>query len=239
MNQVLTLETQAVIPTQLDMLKDQGITDVETLADKIMNLTEQAAAIFVDSAAPAGVISELDLKQFGPIYNGEGDNAPDTPLKQILPKSNHLALFALTMGADVSAKINDCFDQNDFALGSMLDTAASLAADNAVGQFEKHFQNHLASTGRLGNQTYVLSYSPGYCGWHIRGQKRLFQHLNPGRIGISLNSSCLMKPLKSVSGVLIAGKKELHLFRPKFPFCKQCTTYSCVDRMKEIRRTMN
>ena len=86
MNQVLTLETQAVIPTQLDMLKDQGITDVETLADKIMNLTEQAAAIFVDSAAPAGVISELDLKQFGPIYNGEGDNAPDTPLKQILPK---------------------------------------------------------------------------------------------------------------------------------------------------------
>jgi hypothetical protein len=43
-----------------------------------------------------------------------------------------------------------------------------------------------------------------------------------------------MTPLKSVSGVLVAGDKEIHRFKPKYPFCKVCQTHSCLQRMKML-----
>ncbi|MHC4266624.1 MAG: vitamin B12 dependent-methionine synthase activation domain-containing protein, partial [Planctomycetota bacterium] len=85
-----------------------------------------------------------------------------------------------------------------------------------------------------GASTRILSYSPGYCGWDISGQKKLFEYLHPGKIGISLNNTYLMTPLKSVSGVLVAGKNEIHQFRPNYPFCKSCKTHSCLLRMKAL-----
>jgi hypothetical protein len=85
--------------------------------------------------------------------------------------------------------------------------------------------------------TVVLGYSPGYCGWHISGQKKLFAYLHPERIGITLNNSYLMTPLKSVTGVLVAGPPEIHRFKPDFPFCRHCRTYSCLERFKHLVAT--
>jgi hypothetical protein len=81
---------------------------------------------------------------------------------------------------------------------------------------------------------YVLSYSPGYCGWDISAQKKLFAYLQPKNIGIRLNDSYLMTPLKSVSGVLIDGKKEIHIFQNNFDFCESCKTHSCRERIKRV-----
>ena len=81
----------------------------------------------------------------------------------------------------------------------------------------------------------VLSYSPGYCGWHISAQQKLFQYLRPGDIDISLNDSYLMTPLKSVSGVLVAGRKEIHYFDNSYPFCQDCKVESCLERMERVR----
>ena len=60
----------------------------------------------------------------------------------------------------------------------------------------------------------VLRYSPGYCGWHVSGQINLFNTLTPEKIGITLGESCLMNPLKSVSGVLVAGPPNIHISTP-------------------------
>jgi len=87
---------------------------------------------------------------------------------------------------------------------------------------------------RPGEGAAVLGYSPGYCGWHISGQRRLFERLGPGEIGISLNDSCLMRPLKSVSGVLVAGAAPIHRFRPEFTCCAECATRLCVPRMRSV-----
>ncbi|MCK4655215.1 MAG: hypothetical protein KAU01_12305, partial [Candidatus Cloacimonetes bacterium] len=157
---------------------------------------------------------------------GEGTNSAETPVKRIFPKADGLALFALTMGKKVSEKIETLFKENDFALGSMLDNIASLAADKAVKKLETIFSDHFPNT-------YALSYSPGYCGWHISGQKKLFEYLHPEKIGITLNDSFLMIPLKSVSGVLISGKREIHKFENNFSFCSLCKTKSCIERIKE------
>lgn len=50
------------------------------------------------------------------------------------------------------------------------------------------------------------SFSPGYCGWHVREQKHLFSLFPNEPCGIKLNTSCLMHPVKSVSGIVGLGE---------------------------------
>ncbi|MCP4146820.1 MAG: hypothetical protein GY757_03625, partial [bacterium] len=99
---------------------------------------------------------------------------------------------------------------------------------------EKLFLDRLKERGDWAPSLRVLNYSPGYCGWHISGQRKLFDWLNPEAIGIRLNESYLMSPLKSISGVLTAGEASIHRFDNTFPFCAQCRTFSCRERMKDV-----
>ena len=49
-------------------------------------------------------------------------------------------------------------------------------------------------------------YSPGYCGWDVSEQQKLFFLLPENCCGIRLTDSSLMLPIKSVSGVIGVGK---------------------------------
>ena len=51
---------------------------------------------------------------------------------------------------------------------------------------------------------------------------------------MTLNDSCLMSPIKTVSGVLVAGPGDAHRFRPDFPFCHDCRTHECGRRMASV-----
>ena len=54
------------------------------------------------------------------------------------------------------------------------------------------------------------------------------------KIGISLNDSCLMSPLKSVSGVLVSGNIDVHVFKAGYSYCPECKNASCVSRMERL-----
>ncbi|MFC2139746.1 vitamin B12 dependent-methionine synthase activation domain-containing protein [Bacteroidota bacterium] len=137
------------------------------------------------------------------------------------------------MGDEVSVEIKKAFESNDFPVGSLLDAAASVAADNAVTKIEDMYYDKLKE-GSANSGNVVLSYSPGYCGWHISGQKKIFEFMKPSQIGISLNESFLMTPIKSVTGVLVGGKREIHIFDAKFKYCRDCRDKSCRERIKSI-----
>jgi hypothetical protein len=79
-----------------------------------------------------------------------------------------------------------------------------------------------------------MRFSPGYCGWHVSGQKKLFAALEPEEIGITLTPSCLMKPLKSISGVIIAGDVDIFQFEDAFAFCGECSTHVCRERLAAL-----
>jgi hypothetical protein len=116
----------------------------------------------------------------------------------------------------------------------MLDSVASAATDRLA--------ELLAARGRIeasddaGGESVTLGYSPGYCGWHVSGQRALFAFLRPETIGVTLNASCLMDPLKSVSGVLAAGPPEIHRFSPGYPFCADCRDKPCLGRIRSQSR---
>ncbi len=210
------------------VFKEIGYFSNKNIPEKIQNLYEKSIKIFRENSNPVGIYSEISKKEFVKVFSGERNNAGKTPIEQIYPKADYLTLFAVTLGKKVSEKIQELFQKNDFALGHFLDCIASLAADKAVRKLEKLATEN---TEIHREKIITLAYSPGYCGWHISGQKKLFEYLHPEKIGITLNDSFLMIPLKSVSGVLISGKREIHKFENNFIFCSLCKTKGCLERM--------
>ncbi len=53
-----------------------------------------------------------------------------------------------------------------------------------------------------------MPYSPGYCGMPLTEQTKLFGLFDPENVGVRLSSDCLMRPLKSVSGLIGLGPAE-------------------------------
>ncbi len=230
MSKIISFNIKEIEPEKDVVFKENGYFPAKNISKKIQNLYEEALNIFRENSNPVGIFSEISKEEFEKVFLGEGSNSNETPVQNIYPEAELLTLFAFTLGKEVSEKIQELFQKNDFALGHMLDCIASLTADNAVRKMEelatKNIQNHEENI-------LTLAYSPGYCGWHISGQKKLFEYLHPEKIGITLNDSFLMIPLKSVSGVLISGKREIHQFKNNFSFCSLCKTKSCLERMKE------
>ena len=239
MNKIVSFKIKDIQPEKSIVFKEFGIPKIDLISEQIQQLYSEAIKIFRERLKPLAIYSEISKEEFKRVYIGEGNNSAETPVEQIFPKADNLSLFALTMGKEVSEKIETFFKENDFALGSILDCIASLSADNAVKKMDE-FTIRLRSTsmGQAENteeqreNLLTLTYSPGYCGWDISGQKKLFGYLQPEKIGITLNDSFLMIPLKSVSGVLIAGKKSIHKFKNDFDFCSLCKTKSCLERMR-------
>ncbi len=234
MSTIVTIDRARILPERETVYRSQGIKDGSDVHERIRELHSKAMEFFLTTAEPVCITSGLSTGEFDTIFRGEGKNEGDNPLKLIYPKSRSLVLFALTLGSEISATIETLFESREFALGTMLDTVASLAADKAVEVLEKDVYRDLLERGLIDTECDVLSYSAGYCGWDISGQKKLFHYLDPGKIQMTLNDSFLMSPLKSVSGVLVAGEKEIHLFETDYPFCRECETHSCRLRMNRM-----
>ncbi|MBT4174009.1 MAG: hypothetical protein HN729_06515 [Candidatus Marinimicrobia bacterium] len=233
-----------ILPNEKDILKHQGIPEEHTPSTRIQNILSEAIILFIGEAKPQWIRAQVSRSEFKAIYLGAGENFIENPLENIYSQASNLALFALTVGLEISNKIENLFQQKEYALAAMLDSVASTAAENAVARCEKLYEESLQKADESAT---VLAYSPGYCGWHISGQKKLFDYLKPEQIGITINNHFLMTPLKSVSGLLVAGPPKIHLFKNNFDFCRSCTDKSCTERMwkinhpeeknSEIRRT--
>ncbi len=234
MREVLGFRVDEIVPSRRDTLALQGISAGKEISRNILDLYDGAVKLFMEYARPAGIVAEISKDDFEAIYEGEGLNEPSTPVADIFRKADNLALFAATIGRGVHDRINALFGNKDFALAGMLDAAASAGVERAADRVEEYFLDNVVS-GKMR----VVRYSPGYCGWHVSGQKKLFEYLKPEKIGIILRPSCLMEPLKSVSGVLMGGKPEIHFFSDRYPFCSICETHSCRERIESLKRSIH
>lgn len=228
MSTVLDISVEMILPDARAILTQQGVPEHAPGVEELLILAELARRELAADLAPAGVLNEVTVGEFADIYPGQGFNDPDTPLEPIFMRAERLALFAVTCGQAVCDRISNLFLANDYPLGAALDAGASLAADRAA----QVAQDKFVST--LDDKSGVLRYSPGYCGWHVSGQKALFNFLDSGAANITLTESCLMRPIKSVSGVIVAGRPDIHGFTNDYAFCTACTGKECRERILSI-----
>jgi hypothetical protein len=212
--------------------------DVEALAPRPGSPTEavlletlaRARSAFVATASPRGVFEEIDGAEFHAVYGGGGCSLDPSPVTLVVDRAERIALFAVTLAASVSRRIRQYFAARELAEGYLLDQIASFAADALASKAARRFAADLSA-----DHLAVLPYSPGYCGWSVSGQHPLFERLRPAEIGVTVNDSGLMQPIKSVSGVLVAAPPAAHAFEPAFPCCADCAIRDCRLRIERLR----
>jgi len=200
---------------------------------------DSALRRYIELARPAMIFREVSAEDFRRIYEGDGRNETPAPLEKVFPRASRLALFALTLGKDISEEIGRLFKEEVEVEAVFLDAAASRAAEAASEAGGQAWLEEIRNPGMESGRACVLGYSPGYCGWHLSGQKILLDRVGAGRIGITLNDSFLMSPLKSISGVWIAGGAEIFLDEGTYPFCAGCAAPTCRERQRRIREWMS
>jgi len=132
------------------------------------------------------------------------------------------ALFICTAGAGISEKSKELMAAGDLIEGYILDVIGSVTVEAAIDKIQDYFENELISTGyKMANR-----YSPGYCGWALSEQKRFFALFPENHCGIKLSDSCLMDPIKSVSGVIGFGRNV----KKTAYECQMCELETCIYR---------
>ena len=232
MNGITNFELEDARPARAEVLAAQGLPERGDLPERLRDLLEDAFAEYDALAEPRAIAGELSRADLDAVLDGFDGPVGETVIGQIYPRAAAFALYVATLGTPLANRIREMFATNDLGRGWMLDAVASSGADRLSYLLSTRFEEELGRNGHAAPR--VLPYSPGYCGWTVRGQKKLFARLGPEQIGVTLNDSCLMTPIKSVSGVLVSGPGEIHRFRPDFDFCEDCKTHACGARMASV-----
>ena len=233
MNEILALSAADVAPARDAVLAQLGIPPTaDAAAAHRAALLDTAARAVRGARRAGGRAGRAPARGLrAGVSAARGATPRSRPVAVIAGRAEHLALFAVTLGQGIGDALGRLFAAEDFALAYTLDAMASVAADGAAEVAERRYETDLRARGWTAPDGAALRYSPGYCGWDVTGQRRLFAALQPGRIGLTLTDSCLMQPLKSVSGVLIAGPRAIHRFPPTYDFCDRCEARTCRDRL--------
>ncbi len=234
MKRVTHFDLEDARPSHEGVLSAQELPVGDALPARLRDLLGEAFEEFDARAEPRALAGELSLAELEEVLDGFDGPVEETVIGQIYPQGEAFALYVATLGAPLADRIRELFATNDLGRGWMLDAVASAGADLLSELLSARFEEELGQRGPSAPR--VLPYSPGYCGWTVRGQKKLFARLQPEEIGVMLNDSCLMTPIKTVSGVLVAGPGEIHRFRPDFDFCDECKTRACGARMASVLR---
>ena len=194
-----------IFPTPFDNIFKKMASTLET------GTARGAAVIFDDNETEIGqnkiIIEGIEFDTGGKINS-------------YLKGSSGIALFICTLGAEFEDRMKS-FDidpvESYFAdtIGSLkCETLADILHDSITAELKK---SGLLTTNR---------YSPGYCGWNVREQQKLFSFFDETKTGISLNESCLMIPVKSISGIIGTGANVRQM-----PYtCDICADIDCFYR---------
>lgn len=141
-----------------------------------------------------------------------------------LKESDSIAVFVCTAGEGIGNRSKKFMQDGDLLKGYIFDVVGSEVADGAAELMQKELEKEASlSAKKITNR-----YSPGYCGWYVAEQHKLFQLLPDNYCGIKLTHSALMDPVKSVSGIIGIGRDVT--FNPYT--CDLCGLKDCIYRKK-------
>lgn len=139
--------------------------------------------------------------------------------------SEAYVLFMCTAGEEFETFQKRLKTEGDMVRVFIADALGSMIAEKCADQMENSLQ---LSIDKLGWK-HTNRFSPGYCGWHVSEQQKLFPLFDGHTCGITLTESSLMVPIKSVSGIIGLGKEVRRLDYT----CGLCTFEKCYKRKKK------
>jgi hypothetical protein len=141
-----------------------------------------------------------------------------------IKKSSSIAFFTCTAGEEISLRSRKSMKDGDLVEGYIYDIIGSEAVEAAADLMQNDLEENLIISGRR----ITNRFSPGYCGWDVAEQHKLFQLMPYNFCGIQLTQSALMDPIKSISGLIGIGE-----YVKQQPYtCNLCDMKDCIYRRK-------
>ena len=135
-----------------------------------------------------------------------------------------IALFICTAGATVSNRSSCRTPDADLLRSYLYDVTGTMVVEKTADMMLQELRRGMEASGcGITNR-----FSPGYCGWDLAEQHKLFSFFRDNYCGITLTESAVMKPVKSVSGIIGIGRKVkfipynclslIHISEPTRPY---------------------
>ncbi len=135
--------------------------------------------------------------------------------------------FICTTGGEFQTLLEQIQADGDIVRTFIADAVGSVLAERMADFMERKLQETLGTM----RWHHTNRFSPGYCGWHVSQQKKLFGLFNTeAPCGVELSESCLMMPIKSVSGVIGVGEKVRH----RDYSCGLCNQKRCYKTLSNV-----
>ena len=168
---------------------------------------------------------EVNVKE-GIVNGSSGCLHTGRKISGYMQGADQIALFLCTAGKTFT-ELSHAYQQNsDFLEAFVVESIGSATVENAMDKVQLYLEKEMMNQGKK----ITNRYSPGYCEWPLSGQRDLFAYIGDHPTGITINESCLMQPIKSVSGIIGIGDEVR-----KRPYgCDICNSASCAYR--NIRR---
>lgn len=163
----------------------------------------------------------VDVKN-GLIHCGQTKLEVGKRIASYMKEASALAVFVCTAGSLFTDLANEYLKQGDLPEAFIADAIGSVTVENAMDRIQQALETEM----NLQEMKISNRYSPGYCEWHVSGQQALFSLIDDNHTGVTLTASCLMQPIKSVSGIIGIG-----VDMQKRPYgCSICHSSTCVYR---------
>ncbi len=133
-----------------------------------------------------------------------------------------IAVFVCTVGPGPTEHYKAYMHENELLKAYYADMLGGICVEKAMDIFQDRLKETLLQEGyHMTNR-----YSPGYCGWSLPEQQKLFRLLPDQPCDIQLTESSLMIPTKSINGIIGIGKEVKYTAHA----CSLCEMTKCVYR---------
>jgi hypothetical protein len=139
-----------------------------------------------------------------------------------LKRSDSVAIFLCTAGTEIGIRSKKAMQDRDLLKGYIYDVVGSEIVEAVTDVMQEDLEESMLDSGmKITNR-----YSPGYCGWDVAEQHKLFELIPENYCGIQLSPSALMDPVKSISGIIGIGRNVSYN-----PYtCRMCDMDNCLYR---------
>jgi hypothetical protein len=140
---------------------------------------------------------------------------------QFLGMSRMLAVFVATAGPGVEALASELLAGGEQVAAMIVNAVGAERAEAAEAAVIDRVSQQFHAIGF----SPTLPYSPGYCGMALAEQRKLFGIFGEDAAGVVLTPECLMRPIKSVSGLVgLAPADEVDAQGSP---CDRCELHNC------------
>lgn len=143
----------------------------------------------------------------------------------LLKNSVRYIIFAATAGHNFDKKMQEVKTEGDMLRTYILDAIGTCIVEKTGDIMEMHLEKEINGIGHTNR------FSPGYCGWPLTEQRKIFHLMGGNPCGITLSEVCLMHPIKSISGIMGIGQDV----NQKLYGCNFCELETCY-KLKRLKK---